>query len=385
MDSIEEEAAHSLLGFSQQPLHPDDDNEQVPKAVPSETCWPVDVVSALPAASKPAPEAVESFPRRRTSGRKRAQKINFDDDVAEGSLEKQGTLSSSRNTDTLEQLVDSVMQPDKELLSKLPKTPATNYYEEESSWRFHNPAFPDNSSEQLTVVRDESLIPSMVHPAVSSEELQPLPPPPPLPQFPDTGLCQWSFDETSRVLYAKFIPFQEQKLFGKIMVNSEDERFLLRMMERDDITVISEGLADEITSSLWTKEYITGCIGSEYHHKFRAFQKKSRSVTSGDSTSEIEYYEEQSGWYSMKVASYFEYLDKRRYVQSKQAEESDSADEAEKLFRFVDSNGSEHCINAEEVSIVSLLVLFTFPFLCARTSSFRVLIFQFSLLSTWLT
>ncbi|KAK1736014.1 hypothetical protein QTG54_013150 [Skeletonema marinoi] len=124
------------------------------------------------------------------------------------------------------------------------------------------------------------------------------------------------------------------------------------MMERDDITVISEGLADEISASLWTKEYITGCIGSEYHHKFRAFQKKSRTVaTKDDSTSTIEYHEEQRGWYSMKVASYFDYLEKRRSVQDKQQEESDISDGSEKMFSFEDSNGKEHCINAEEVSL----------------------------------
>ena len=77
---------------------------------------------------------------------------------------------------------------------------------------------------QLTVTRDESTIPN-IRPAVSSHELSPIPSPPPLPDFPDTGFCQWSYDKASRVLLAKFLPFKGEKLFGKILVNPEDERF----------------------------------------------------------------------------------------------------------------------------------------------------------------
>ena len=145
---------------------------------------------------------------------------------------------------------DELLSLHKDLLSKLPNAPiATNCYEEESAWRFHNPAFPssDNSQqgEQLTIVRDESMIPSL-RPPVASEDLPPLPPPPPLPSFPNTGFCQWSFDEESRVLYANFRGVSSTTTNVKL----EDETFLLRMMERDDITVISDGLAYEISTSL---------------------------------------------------------------------------------------------------------------------------------------
>ncbi len=405
-----EEAAKALLGFSAVKLPPREELEP-----PSETsnehlqyCWPGDQYVAtnnnVGAAGTMPPETVSSsepspkdhWPTevcsaisngvemthqfaptthdtaalptgQRKSGRKRTRKINYDNDAdsdehphnstKEASEPKGARRSSSRKTrgiyDTICVPVETINSAlDQELLSKLPSAPSTTYYEEESAWRFHNPAFPNDSFEQLTVMRDESTIPNIT-PAVSSHELQPLPSPPPLPDFPDTGFCQWSFDEPSRVLLAKFLPFKGEKLFGKIMVNPEDERFLLRMMERDDITVISEGLADEINASLWTKEYITGCIGSEYHHKFRAFQKKSRAVTNDDSATMIEYHEEQSGWYSMKVASYFEYLEKRRSVQGNQQEGSENSDGSEKMFSFEDSYGKEHCINAEEVSLVS--------------------------------
>ncbi len=344
--------------------------ETVSSSEPSPTDhWPAEVSSALSNGVYINPSAdstafAELPTGKRQSGRKRTRKINNNNDadshehpdnVAKDASEpKAARRSSSRKTRGLYETVcvpvdNTALSP--ELLSKLPSAPSTTYFEEESAWRFHNPAFPSNSLEQLTIMRDEGTIPSIT-PAVSSSELQPLPSPPSLPEFPNTGFCQWSFDTTSRVLLAKFISTEEKKVVGKVMVTPEDERFLLRMMERDDITVISEGLADEISASLWTKEYITGCIGSEYHHKFRAFQKKSRTVTKDDSTTTtIEYHEEQPGWYSMKVASYFDYLEKRRSVQQKGVDSI--SDGSEKMFSFEDSNGKEHCINAEDVSLVS--------------------------------
>lgn len=323
---------------------------------------PIEVSSTLSTFCTVVEQPSSSSQRR--GGRKRIRKTNYNTDSDgqqqqsnKGTSVKKGTRRSNGSKTVP---ADTALQLDEELLSKLPNAPTTSYFEEESAWRFHNPAFPRNSPEQLSILRDEGNIPSIT-PAVSSKALPPLPSPPPLPQFPSTGFCQWTFDETSRVLHAKFERFKGKKLFGQVMVNPEDEGFLLRMMERDDITVISEGLADEISASLWTREYITGCIGSEYHHKFRAFQKKTRTVvTPNDSTKEIEYHEEKSGWYSMKVSSYFDYLEKRRSVQQANKQEEvehngNSSDRSERIFSFEDSNGKEHCINAEEVSLVSLL------------------------------
>ncbi len=367
--------------------------ETVSSSEPSPTDhWPPEVCSAISNGVEMnhqfAPTTLDTaaLPTgQRKSGRKRTRKINYDNDAdsdeqphnsaKEPSEQKGARRSSSRKTrgnDTVCVPVETINSTlDQELLSKLPSAPTSTYFEEESAWRFHNPAFPNDSFEQLTVMRDESTIPN-IRPAVSSHELSPIPSPPPLPDFPDTGFCQWSYDKASRVLLAKFLPFKGEKLFGKILVNPEDERFLLRMMERDDITVISEGLADEINASLWTKEYITGCIGSEYHHKFRAFQKKSRAVTKDDSATMIEYHEEQSGWYSMKVASYFEYLEKRRSVQGSQQEGSENSEGSDKMFSFEDSYGKEHCINAEEVSLVSCCYIHANMF---DTSSVTLLIY----------
>ena len=85
---------------------------------------------------------------------------------------------------------------------------------------------------------------------------------------------------------------------NEVHIEREDEIFLLHMMEKDDITVISEGLADTINPSLWKYDYIDGCIGSEYHHKFRSFIEG----------------REKDGWYSMKFSDYFRYLERRQVV-----------------------------------------------------------------------
>jgi len=317
--------------------------------------------------------------QQRRSGRKRNRPRNYSDTSSINSSDdeqqrrqlkpaasprKNGkkTQKRSSNNDVII-IAEPTASPslvDKELLSKLPEATVSKYFEEESSWRFHNPDFPTNSHEQLTKLRDESSIPSMKA-AVTSDKLPPIPPPPPLPDLPNTGYCKWSFDAESRVLYANFRDTTATLNPQFTVIMSPDEEFLLRMMERDDITVISEGLADEISSSLWTREYIVGCIGSEYHHKFRAFQKKTRTVavanTTNDkqttSTTTIEYHEEKSGWYSMKFSSYFDYLEKRRNVQEKGGGDN-SGNSNDRMFSFEDCNGKEHSIDAEEVSLVSV-------------------------------
>eukprot|EP00970_Alexandrium_tamarense_P017636 scaffold10310_cov181-Alexandrium_tamarense.AAC.1 len=165
---------------------------------------------------------------------------------------------------------------------RLPKAPSNSeFYEEETAWRFHNPDFALDENDNLTVSRDAS-IPSLT-PPTSHKLLKCIPPPPPLPTLPSTGFCAWSFDSDSRVLLANFRdPILAETTKGKVTIVHEDEVFLFKMMERDDITVISEGLADEINPSLWNKEYIRNCIGSEFHHKFRGFEKSSHKSFGGD-------------------------------------------------------------------------------------------------------
>lgn len=225
--------------------------------------------------------------------------------------------------------------------------PLTNggFYEEESAWRLHNPNFPAESNEKLTTLRDGDFV-SKINPRTPEEELQPLPPPLPLllsSCLPNTGFCTWSYDDKSRVLLADFrnAPHQQESDDGGrkvVRIMREDEIFLLQMMEKDDITVISEGLADAINSLLWEKDYIEGCIGSEYHHKFRSFVKG----------------RENNGWYSMKFSDYYQYLERRESVMSHGSNGSNSKDIPGREFTFIDSYGKEIIVNVENEAIYML-------------------------------
>jgi hypothetical protein len=235
----------------------------------------------------------------------------------------------------------------RELLKHLPKAPSNSeFYEEETGWRFHNPDFALDENDNLTVSRDAS-IPSLT-PPTSHKLLKCIPPPPPLPTLPSTGFCAWSFDSDSRVLLANFRdPILAETTKGKVTIVHEDEVFLFKMMERDDITVISEGLADGINPSLWNKEYIRNCIGSEFHHKFRGFEKSSHKSFGGDVADDedkeetVVQYEEMKNWYSMTVSDYYGYLDRRQLVQNSNVEST--------TYSFSDSNGNEQAIDVSKV------------------------------------
>jgi hypothetical protein len=141
-------------------------------------------------------------------------------------------------------------------------------------------------------------------------------------------------------------------------VTLEDEAFLLEMMERDDVTVISDGLADEINSAFWTREYIEGCIGSEYHHKFRSFETAAVDRYGGEEGRQQEQQlRENDGWYSMKFSDYFSYLQRREYAKGARLSSHASihdvnGDGLEREFSFVDSHGKEITIDVENVVIV---------------------------------
>ena len=135
------------------------------------------------------------------------------------------------------------------------EAPPDPFYIEETAWRYHNPPIFVNNVDEPGIV--------------SAEELRPIPPAPPIPELPNTGKCTWSFDEVSRVLLGNFI--QEN---WDVEVSYEDEKFLLAMMERDDITCISEGLACGIDPELWNLRSIANMCGDEFYHKFRKFDRE---------------------------------------------------------------------------------------------------------------
>ena len=63
-----------------------------------------------------------------------------------------------------------------------------------------------------------------------------------IPDLPHTGNCKWTYNEETHVVLANF---------QKQTIKEKDENFLLQMMERDDVTVVIEGLVSSLNTKLW--------------------------------------------------------------------------------------------------------------------------------------
>ena len=93
-------------------------------------------------------------------------------------------------------------------------------------------------------------------------------------------------------------------------------------MERDDITLVFQGVTNEIDYRLWTREFIEGSIGAVYHHKFWGFE----STVHDDGTSN-EQTKEKDGWYNMTFCDFCWYLDQRRLVKESKLDSSAESDD----------------------------------------------------------
>lgn len=168
-------------------------------------------------------------------------------------------------------------------------TSENKYYVEERAWREFNPELPDDIDEFNSFW----------------QTMTALPPAPPLDlNFPRTQYCKWSFDSEHRVLNANFKPKSQQD----VVVTPEDKAYLLKMMERDDVTVISDGLLPSLDPELWCEKFIDGSIGDIVYHHFRLFVRYSN-----DDGSRV-IYDESPGWISMHITDYLAYLKKRNQV-----------------------------------------------------------------------
>ncbi|GFH56627.1 hypothetical protein CTEN210_13103 [Chaetoceros tenuissimus] len=100
--------------------------------------------------------------------------------------------------------------------------------------------------------------------------------PPDSNTFPKTEFCKWSFNENTRVLLGSFDSkrIKEAKIKQDNFCLDEDMSFLLRMMERTDFAVITEGLFNEPRDEyLWDPVFIEARIGDNVFHRFRMFEK----------------------------------------------------------------------------------------------------------------
>jgi hypothetical protein len=122
----------------------------------------------------------------------------------------------------------------------------------------------------------------------------PLPPPGPAPDCPkDDSQVVWTYDESSRVYLGDFSKVQ--------FVPEHHKRFLGELMERDDITVICEGLLGEIQDGQDFLNAVARSFRNDPHHKFRRFEKREMKGTM--------MYQEVDGYVTMTVASFISYLD----------------------------------------------------------------------------
>ncbi|KAG7346143.1 hypothetical protein IV203_005211 [Nitzschia inconspicua] len=187
------------------------------------------------------------------------------------------------------------------------------FYQEETAYKYHDPPLPGNLKYSNWI---------------SPLDLRRIPPPPPLPAFPNTGSCSWSYDEVNRVLMADF------SLCGQKPINFQDSRFLFEMQERDDITVISRGLLDisSLDPQFWDLNYLRDTRGEDFFHKLRRFD---RQIDSNG----IESFMELDHLYSMKIKDFVRYCGLREsFLQKKLLD----PDEEEPQFTFVDHKDVQH-------------------------------------------
>jgi hypothetical protein len=186
------------------------------------------------------------------------------------------------------------------------------FYVEERAFLYHDPPMPKAG----------------VHPseeAVSAEDLSPLPKAPRV-KLPENPQGEWTFCEESRVLLINFSGVEE--------VSLAEKRAFAEMLQRDDITVVSEGLLEGIDKEMLTLGYIAGVVKGS--HKFRRFQR--------DSTGDYVRYEEKKGVVTMKISDFREYLERRQRVVNLPS----SAGEAEAAFSFENRDGQEVTVDVND-------------------------------------
>jgi len=153
---------------------------------------------------------------------------------------------------------------------------------------------------------------------VKTTNCEPLPSDNSPPQFPSSGSCTWSYDPISYVVLARLHSENGE-------IDNTDLECILAMMERPDITLVIEGLADGLDPKLWSMKGIERGICHTYHHKFAQFhrniqstdqinqkQKKRSLLATRDGSMDYFYIDiEKSDYVSMKLSDYFIYLSKR--------------------------------------------------------------------------
>eukprot|EP00977_Amphora_coffeiformis_P024058 scaffold14974_cov195-Amphora_coffeaeformis.AAC.65 len=172
------------------------------------------------------------------------------------------------------------------------------------------------------------------NPVVSFKDLHPLPQAEPLPDIPkhSSGWASWQ-DEQQRIFLADFSGIQE--------ISEQSKEFLSQMMQRDDITVITQGIMHGFRQELWSQAAVNQACGNRWYHKFRHFR--------WDPVKES--YVEQNGYLSMKVGDFCKYLCQRDCFLNHK-------NDHDKVFRFVNGQTPQQEIELDvENDVIYMLDL----------------------------
>ena len=137
---------------------------------------------------------------------------------------------------------------------------------------------------------------------------KPLPPAPPVNLPKSSSLhCDYSFDEVSRVLLIKVRKDEGGDCYYN-RLSKEDEQYVLRMMERDDVTCVFEGFCRNLDKNLWAFNRFSSPFGAtaEPHYKVRVF----RGVN--NCTIVPQNYEEKDGVIVLTPSDFVRYLYQRK-------------------------------------------------------------------------
>ena len=166
---------------------------------------------------------------------------------------------------------------------------------------------------------------------------EPLPPAPPVNLPRSSSLhCDYSFDEVSRVLLIKVRKKAGIDGFYSDLTE-EDERYILQMMERDDVTCVMEGFCRNLNKDLWKLDRFSSLFGTtaEPHYKVRVF----RGVNSSDIVPQK--YEEEDGVIALTPLDFVRYLQQRQ-DQLKRIQTTQERDhESEKFSYPIYENGTK--------------------------------------------
>jgi hypothetical protein len=180
-------------------------------------------------------------------------------------------------------------------------------YVEELAFLYHDPP---------ALGTDEALVEE------SATTLTPLPRASPPPVLPSSSGVKWSWNEEQRIVKADFTGVAEQD------VQLVDKLFYGKMMQRDDVTLVSKGLVENLDEKYWDLEFIKEAYGETRYHRFRIFKR----MSDGSHVEAVE-----RGFLSMRICDFVDYLDMRDEVLRQGSEN--------KCFVFINGGGKQQMID----------------------------------------